>query len=310
MKKIVLVYLFFFIGVYGIAQDFQFSQLEANQALNIPAAFALNEANGQIDLAYRSLNVEMTPFRTMLFSYQHKVNDFTFGTRVIQNDAGAASLKRSKIILNFTYKKVLNEAGDAIVFGAGGGVLQQRFQESLIEFDNQYVTGQGFSSAISNGESFSLTNQIVPVLNVSLLGKKHFERLSTNFGFTLNHINQSSLGFYDFKKEPVRVGVSAFGLATLPWGEKSIASLYVFHNRLEVDSEQLVGLKLKRLFSPNYAMHVGLGKRIGAAFIAEAGISIRTIEVSMSYDFDTAFDSMLDSYKGVVELRVSYKIRK
>ncbi len=297
----------FFFTINLDAQNFSFSQLETNQTLYHPAAFGLLDTKTRVSLGYRThwTNVNSS-VRNMLLSFQHKVKDFSVGTKIIQSDAGLASVKSSRILLDLSYKKKLNKEEDIIAFSVTGGLIQQRFREASFQFDNQYVEGEGFNSDLLNGESFSITDQIAPVLNASFIGEKHFNDFKINLGIAINNINKPVLGFYNDIIVSTPVEISGFGLISIPLGSYTDGLVYFVYNKFAIDTERIIGVKLNYELSNKYELSFGLANKLGNAFVLESGLTLDRVSFNFSFDVVNSLKSSMEGHKGIVELSANY----
>jgi len=307
MKTSLIILVGFFLGTLTLgAQGFQSSQIDLHQHLQQAASPALPESNAKLWLAYRSAWNGQTPFRNMLLSYQHKVKAFSIGAKIRQNDAGAISLKSSKILLDISYKKLLNEQGDFLALGVSGGVLQQRFKEQSFQFDNQYTEGSGFDAGVASGEAFITDNQLVPLINVGLIAKKKFNRLATTFGLSLNQINKPSIGFYQNKSASLPLETSVFTQVELPWSDRFQGTVYLAFLKSSLQDEQMVGLEIDYKCADKYWLKLGAVSKINEAFILSAGLQFYKSTLMFSYDFNLARLSEIEGFNGVFELTASH----
>ena len=302
--KSIFIYLFcFFIGtINSFAQDFKFAQLDQNIKINNAASPGLIKQKAELILGYRSRWTKASPFRDLMISYDHKVKNFNIGTSIIQNDAGKASLKSTKVLLNFGYKKQLTESGDFIALGLNGGILQQRFQEQLFQFDNQYTEGSGYDSGVDNGEDFSNTNQALPVLNIGLVGKKYFNRLSITLGVSLNNINKPSTGFYTEQMESLPMETALFSKITIPWSERFEGNIFLAYQKHKFSNERIVGFQLNSKLTEANWIHFALSSRIGEAIVIESGYQYQQSTFILSYDIGNNMLSEIEGFKNVFEL--------
>lgn len=303
MKTVFSSLIFLFCGVVSLtAQGFQFSQIDLNRTLHHAAAPALIEQKGQLLAAYRSAWTKQIPFRNLLLSYDHRVNDFTIGARLNQQDAGSASLKMLGILVDVTYKKQLNESGDFIAFGLNGGIMQRRFQAQDFQFDSQYVEGLGVDSGLDHGEAFLNTNHNIPTLQVGILGKKYFNRLNVLAGLSINNVNKPSASFYEMSSVELDRAIFTFTEITLPWSERLLGTVYLSFNASQHAKEQLVALKVSYRMTEKNWIHFSVGSRINQAFVLAAGLQFAQSTITASYDFNHTTLSNLEGFGGAFEL--------
>lgn len=286
MRKYRLILLSFIITLNLSAQDFQFSQMEINTFVNNPAANGLSGNAQQIYLTYRAENTKNTAFRNMLLAYEHRVNHFTIGAKILQNDAGSASLKSSKVLLDLSYKKVLNEKGDNLSLGFSGGIIQRMFDPMSFEFESQYREGQGFDEFMASGEQFVEATSLSPSLSAGLVYTKRFDRFEANFGIALNNLNRPKSSFLESMVTRYPTQYSLFGKVNLPWKEKLNGDLYFIFNQLSGMQERVAGIVINKNISGTTWLHFGIANRFRQTLLMQAGLSFKQAKVILNYDFN------------------------
>jgi type IX secretion system PorP/SprF family membrane protein len=307
-KSVLLVWTICTLGISILsAQDFQLSQLDLHLQLHHPTAAVLQPNVQQLRLAYRSERLPDANLRNLFLSYNHSINDFTFGLSAGQSTAGIASLENMRIALQANYQRILNDNEDALTGGIRVGILQRRFRGGDFQFDRQYITGQGWDAGLESGESISKGSITVPVIDAGLLFRKYFDRFETNFGVSLNTINQPEMKLVDGMAMSYPTQLSLFSRISVIWNARWRGDFYLSHNRLQQFKETNAGLLLKYSFEEQTALVFGLANRFGDAFILQTGIEWEGLELIISYDFG---HQSITGAKGIFELGLAYCFKK
>lgn len=307
MKKIIptIIFLLVILGLH--AQDTHFSQAELSAALRHPATLGQMPTKHKLLASYRSQwSAIPAPYRNIALAYEQKRSVFSWGTNLLHQDAGAASLQSTQLSWGFSLKKKLSKQGEVLAIGASGGVLQQRFQPALFSFDNQYVAGEGFNSTLSNRESFAKTTQYLPSLSVGIFAAKYFNRIKGMAGLTFAHVNSAPSLFFADQPENHPRRLALFGAVEIPIKEHLQGSINIAWNKQQTASERIVGGKMAYQLSEKNWLSIGLGNRIGDALIFEVGIQSKQTKVVLTYDRNQSRLAPVTNSNGAVELSATY----
>lgn len=148
------------------AQDINFSQFYELPLLRNPALAGSYRGDVRITTAFRSQwNSVTVPYRTealgaeLKFGVSENSNDYaSLGVQVTNDVAGDSKLGKTQIlpILAF-HKSVSNERDAYLSLGFLGGAVQQRFDQSKLKFDDQFVNG-AYSPTNPTHDVFAQTN--------------------------------------------------------------------------------------------------------------------------------------------------------
>ena len=311
MKNIFTIIASFLFLLNLHAQDAHFSQMDLNAAMRNPATLGSMQCDMKLSGSYRSQwSAIPSAYRNISLAYEQKISAFSWGTSILHNDAGKASMRTSQLQLNFSYQKKLSDRDEVLAIGASGGVIQQRFQPELFSFDNQYVAGEGFDNSISNGESFVKTNQILPSVGIGVFVSKYFNQIKGSAGLSFTHLNQPASTFFINQKEVYPRRTSIFADAQIPLNEKLKGTVRVALNKQSVASEKIIGAKVNYKLANQNAVNAGIAKRINDAYILEAGMEFKNTIVTVSYDMNDSRLSPVTNSKGAVELSMTYCFNK
>ena len=311
MKHTFLTYIFSCFCFLIQAQDGHFSQNELNASMRNPATLGMMNFDQKLMASYRSQwSTIPNAYRNIALSYEQKINKFSWGTNIFHNDAGKASLKTTHLMLNFAYQKRLSNRGDLLSIGASAGVIQQRFNSSLFQFDNQYVEGNGFDGNLSSKEVFSKTNQILPSATVGVFLSKYFNKIKGSFGLSFAHLNEPGSLFYTSIDEVYPMRKSFFAIAQLPIKNGLDADIHFLWNKQSVANEKIIGAKIKYHLNQENIITTGIANRLEDAWIVEVGLIFPNNAFTISYDMNNSSLNPATSSKGAWELTATYSFNK
>jgi len=314
-KRIILLPLLFFFQ-WIIAQDAHFSHIWNETAEVNPAATAFRPACCATE--GRSQEIRLgTFYRTQWLSlpqpYQHfgviadiNFNQLGLGLSVFSNRAGAASLKTTTARLTGAWHaKLASNAKLSIGFGAG--MLQKRVNPAFFKFDKQYVQGQGFDNNNGTGESFLVNNAI----GFDLSGGAEFQvplSLNTTFrgGLAIDHVNQQKFSFIDVNKTGIYTKWTSY--AQLEYQATDLLSFTprAAYRMQGPAKEILLGLEGGYQINEQNLLKLGAANRLKDAFILNAGIEFKQLEVGLSYDLNISRLKAASNGNGAFEFMLIY----
>ena len=168
MKK--KIFLFVLLTSYFVlssnAQDINFSQFYELPLLRNPALAGSYRGDFRITTAFRSQwNSVTVPYKTEALGVETKFgtsqnsNDYlSFGVQITNDVAGDSKLGRTQILPMLAFHKSMSTEKDAYLsLGFIGGGVQQRFDQSKLKFDDQFVGGS-YSATNPTHDVFANTN--------------------------------------------------------------------------------------------------------------------------------------------------------
>jgi len=310
---------FLFIGISAFllnsnfiyAQDAHFSQWDLISKLRNPASLADMTHTDIIGASYRTqwMDISPAPFRNIHVDYRKKIKAFHLGGNILHNDAGEASLKSTRLLINGALQKRLSENGDFLAAGVGIGFVQQRFDPSLFQFDNQYTVGVGYDQSRSNGESFLNQTKLLPEFSAGAMLRKTLNKLTATVGLSFAHINNAKS---DFLAEQIGLPMlmTIHGNVEIPVKERLKGQVHIAYSKQSKATDKMVGLRVKyKLESENHLL-LGIGTRLQDAFIIEAGIEMKKAAFTISYDANNSSLVPASNSRGAIELSASYHFNK
>ena len=148
------------------AQDINYSQFYEMPLLRNPALAGIFTGDIRVAGAYRSQWQSVTtPYQTMAlgseikFSMGTNSDDFiTLGLQLSNDQAGDSKLSKTQILPALNYHKLISSASTSYISaGVMAGAVQQRFDPTKLQFDDQFVNGS-FSATNPTRQTFTNTN--------------------------------------------------------------------------------------------------------------------------------------------------------
>ena len=311
MKFLVTIISLVLITVNIQAQDLHFSQSDLNTAMRNPAAMGQSEATYQLMASYRSQWATIpAAYRNIALAFEQKINQISIGGSILHNDAGKASLRNTQILLDFAYRKKLSKAGEYLSFGASGGIIQQRFQSDLFEFDRQYEGGVGFDKSLSNGENLLKESQILPSITVGVFVNKYINRINVSGGISFAHLNKPVVQFYEGSTATYPMRTSAFAKIQVPFRSNMKGEIHGLMNHQLVANEKIIGGRLLYQLNDVNWLTAGIASRLGDALILEGGLKFSNSSFTISYDMNHSALRPVSNSKGAIELSMTYSFNK
>ncbi len=311
MKSAILITFFSCLVYLSLGQDAHFSQSELNASARNPAMMGIMSSDHKLTASYRSQWASIpSAYRNILLAYEKKGNKFSWGTQLLQNDAGKVSLKTTQLMINLAYRKKLSARGEFLSIGASGGVIQQKFDPSLFSFDNQYIAETGFDPGAANKETFLNTTQFLPSATVGIMVSKYFNKIKGSGGLSFAHLNEPSSQFYETLHEKYSMRTSLFANAQLPIKEQLKAEIHLSWNKQSVATEKIIGAKLKYHLNAENKLTGGIANRLQDAWIIEGGITFSASALTISYDMNNSPLNVATNSQGGWEVTFSYLFNK
>jgi type IX secretion system PorP/SprF family membrane protein len=166
MKKISFLTINFLLAISLQAQDINFSQFYELPLLRNPALAGTYRGDVRITTAFRNQwNSVTVPYRTtalgaeLKFGVSQNSNDYlSLGIQVTNDIAGDSRLGKTQILPMLAFHKSMSTEKDAYLsLGFVGGAVQQRFDQSKLKFDDQFVNG-AYSATNPTHDVFAKTN--------------------------------------------------------------------------------------------------------------------------------------------------------
>ncbi len=295
----------------GQAQDAHFSNSEMNASAANPAKVGMMSSDFKIMGSYRSQWWSIPDgFRTYTVGFENKQKAFSWGADILNNDAGEASLKQSNIRLKASYTKLLAQEGHSLRAGVAVGIIQQRFDPTAFQFDNQYEQGVGFNGSFSSQESFDKTNQILPDFTAGLIWTNKVGTIKNEIGVSLAHLNQAAASFYNNGDQIYPTRTFFHIKSTIPFNEK-LSGIGNFQYAKQSSTQQtILGFGINYKLEEQKRLNIGIASRMKDAIILSAGIDIDNASFALNYDLHKSKLSGATNGNGAIELTAIFYFNK
>lgn len=325
MKKPLHLLLLFFASVNGsilhAQQDINFSQFYEMPLLRNPALAGVFNGNVRFTAAYRNQWQSVTvPYRTMALGTEMKIfkglsqGDFmTLGFQLTNDQAGDSKLKRAQFLPVLNYNKLLNDNSSTYISLAfTGGMVNESFDPSKLQFNDQFVNGS-YSSSNPTSQTFNRTSfsywdastglSFSTLINNNLkfymgAGLFHFTRPRLTF----MHDNEVRLN----RKWVVNAGISTY--------TNDVDKLELYADYFIQGGNRL--LQSGVLFTHNFdnegddsrtALSLGTAYRLKDALIPVVKLKTGKMSIGFSYDVNISKLTQASSFRGGYELTLTYR---
>lgn len=303
------------------SQDINFSQFYELPMLRNPALAGIFAGDVRVTAGYRNQWQSVTtPYQTQAlggeikFSLGQNSYDFiTLGLQITNDQAGDSKLSKTQILpaLNF-HKSVNGEKDSYISAGVMAGAVQQRFDPTKLQFDDQFVNGT-YSPTNPTRQTFSGSNvtyyDIAAGLSFSSVapGDIHYY-----FGMGLFHFTKPKVAFIytnDIKLNPKFVanfGLSAptsdedkfilYGDFFIQGGNKQVQGGFLYsHDLMQYEDDETISIA------------GGAFYRWNDAVIPVVRLDYYQLGIGLSYDVNVSKLKAASQMRGGFEATLSYK---
>ncbi|MFC4263333.1 PorP/SprF family type IX secretion system membrane protein [Ferruginibacter yonginensis] len=322
MKNIyILLAIIFCLSSFSTAaQDLNFSQFYEMPLLRNPALAGIYKGDLRISAAYRNQWQSVTtPYTSQALGLETKFavnensdNYIALGLQFTNDVAGDAKLGKTQILPTLTFHKSLAEESDTYLsLGFMGGPVQQRFDVSKLQFDDQFVNG---AYSASNGTQQVLTNTNVTYIDAGvgvLFSSTVGDGIKYYVGASLFHFNKPKVAFDKTnniilnKKLMVNGGLSiptsdydkliVYGDYFTQGGSNQMqGGLMYQHDLVQQDEDEAISLA------------AGAMLRWNDAVIPVVKLNYYNVGVGMTYDVNISKLKTASQLRGGFELTLTY----
>lgn len=303
------------------SQDINFSQFYELPMLRNPALAGIFAGDVRITAGYRNQWQSVTtPYQTqalgteLKFSLGQNTYDFvTLGLQLTNDQAGDSKLSKTQIlpVLNF-HKSVSGEKDSYISAGVLTGAVQQRFDPTKLQFDDQFVNG-AYSPTNPTHQTFNNTNvtywDVSAGLSFSSVGPNDIHYY---FGVGLFHFTKPKVAFIqtnDIKLNPkfvVNFGLSAptsdedrfvlYGDFFTQGGNKQVQGGFLYsHDLAQYGEDEVISIAAGSFY------------RWNDAIIPVIRFDYYQLGMGISYDINVSKLKTASQMRGGFEVTLSYK---
>ncbi|MEO8413274.1 MAG: PorP/SprF family type IX secretion system membrane protein [Ginsengibacter sp.] len=303
-------------------QDIGFSQFYDQPLLRNPALAGIFTGDMRFTASYRNQWESVTvPYRTFGLSSEvklpvHFINDdnLTFGLQMLRDIAGTSEFSTTQMLpaINLSIPVGANSFYSLAVMA---GPVQQRFDQTKLVFNDQFVAGSNgnFSILPSSRQVFSKTdvNYVDLSFGLSLNGTIGND-IDYYVGGGVFHALEPNVAFFDAKEVKLnRKFTTNFGMY-IPLNEDDNFIIYGDYFRQAKVNTFQCGFMYSRVlsFSDNdkvqTAITGGILYRMDDAIIPVIELHISKFTIGTSYDVNISKLAVASQYRGGVELTLSY----
>jgi type IX secretion system PorP/SprF family membrane protein len=311
-----------------LSQDVGFSQFYDQPLLRNPALAGIFEGDLRFTASYRNQWQSVTvPYRTFALSSEVKLpanittdDNFTFGLQIMRDMAGTSEFSTTQVLPAINYSLPLSrEKNSYISLAFMGGLMQQRFDPTKLQFNDQFVAGSNGTFSITPASQQVFNNTSVNYFDLST-GLTYNGAISegTDYfvGAALFHIRRPKVGFFDGNVITLnrRFAFNA-GLST-PLSEYDRFVFYGDYFQQLGDRFKPVGIHaiqagalLSRDFfaDGSFVLTGGVLYRMNDAIIPVVQWEVGQFVVGVSYDVNINKLSVASQYRGGLEFTLSWR---
>ena len=317
-----IIALFFAIGTVK-SQDIHFTQFYASPLTLNPALTGVFDGDWRVSGIYRNQwrAIGGYPFKTISVGFDHPIRFFSeqinVGLVILNDQSGVVNLTTNRFYGNISYLKVKGK--HTLALGVQPGYVTEGYDITKYSFNEQFDLGNSqdmFNSKLPNYENGYNKSISFFDLNAGLLwGYRLTKTISTQFGYTLMHINRPNRSFKSVSSDTTRFGmrnVFHFG-ATIALNDKNRFKPNVLDMYEKGASEFLMGGNFEHDLSiPTFkAVYAGAMFRYGwsgtfDATSAVVGLKWKNFDCGFSYDVNVSSLSTATKMRGAWEVSLIY----
>lgn len=335
MKKTIYFLIVFMALSFCVkSQDVHFSQYHESPMLLNPAMTGYFEGNHRLSAGYknqwRSLG---KAFNTYAFGYdlsfqkgQQQHGYLAVGLAAYNDVAGDLKLSTTNALFNIAYHLKVAD-NQSIAAGIYAGYSQRSFDQTAMQWGNQYDGTSGFDPTLPSYETFDKTSFGFADFGFGL--NWHFmnnsRNMSSNDGFkmnagiSLNHVNQPTFQFFTSEEDRLKMKVNAHSKAQIGIPNSNMSVIPSVLVMIQGKQKEILPGIAARYTLREESRYTGFVKeayftlggmvRTGDAVILHSMIEFNDFAFGLSYDVNISKLSNATSGKGGVEFAIRYIIK-
>ncbi len=330
--KFIFGFLFLLLFLQMDAQDARYSQYYAAPLHNNPALTGIFPGQFRVMANYRNQWAAVlgsAAYNTYGASFDYRINTFqndyaAVGVHFLRDDAGDSRFNQTKAYLSLAYLKQLSgsryqTSAHYVSLGFQGGLAQHGMDWSQLSFSNQFDnTLEEYNPSNPTGENFGVSSKSYIDLNAGLVWYGVYdENLSTYAGFSILHINQPDVSFYDGSVENLFTRFIGQAGAEIPFNDfLSIMPSVIFTKQgPSYETQPGFNFRYNNHDLNELALRAGAFIRVvndkNSAMITESVIISSMLEIErfligLSYDLNVSGMRRATNSRGAFELSFQY----
>lgn len=320
VKKISTLSVLLAVNISLHAQDLHFSQFFNSPLLTNPANTGfIPDADYRVGVNYRNqwANILNVPYKTMsawadaqFFRDRLETGWLGLGALILSDKAGSGGLRSDKFYGSVAYHQMLG-LSSLLSAGFNVGYASKRIDPSVLKFPDQF-NGKFFDGTISPGVIFSSTSSSYFDMQAGV-NYAYFpqENVYINAGYSVMHVNKPKESFFDDNTDAGKIPVRHTGFlnAILKVNPRVIINPNVYF------TTQAGAMALNGGIKANYALSeygeaqlvFGVYYRQGDAAIPIAGLEVKNLALTFSYDATVSSLKNFNNYRGAMEFSLIKK---
>jgi type IX secretion system PorP/SprF family membrane protein len=312
------------------AQDIHFSQFIMTPLMLNPAYAGMSEGDFRGIINYRSQwrSVTSRPMQTMGANIDMKINKnkrdnfFGIGISAYSDKAGSSALQTTLVNFSLAYHLKI-DARNRLSAAMQGGINQQSFDPSNLEFDSQFE-GTGHNPSLISGETFTNTSLLQPSVSAGLVyswkeggtntvvNNNGSKGKSVNIGLSVHQLNAPNYNFVSnerlgfryvgsvnssFRIEGTNISYQPSGFISIQ--KKAVNAVLGSYLKFTLNESSKITNHIR-----GYALSFGAHYRVLDALIASCMIETGSLGIGLSYDFNVSSLTPLSKTRGGFEVSI------
>lgn len=306
MKKILSIVILIGAIMNVKAQDYHFSQFDANPFYINPALTGerLTEHKGiQFNANYRDQMAQYTKFPGSYRSIAASIDEplspkFALGQSFFNNKSATSSFNTTGFLLAGAYRlidqSVENSENHNLSVGVQLGILNKSVSPEKFTYDAQYSSSSedGFDRSIPSGETYARQSYYNLNVNFGMYYRvtSKNKKLSVYGGLAMYNITRPNESFFDASYSALPLRVNLHGGFRYAATKLLIVQPQILYMNQAKANELNVGVLLySKIENSIYQPIYGISVRNKDALIFQTGLSVKGITVRASYDVVTNY---------------------
>lgn len=295
--------------------DAHFSQYYAYPLWLNPALTGIHDGDYRVSLNFKNQWSDISnSYSTAGASFDYSATSkLGLGITIFNQAAGDAGYNNLTGLLSSSYRIRFGQEGyQNISFGIQAGFTNRSFDQSKLQFGNQYAPGVGFDGSIPSSERFNSTSGTALNVNAGIMyfDSNPQHTVNTFAGIAMANINKPENPLQGEVVTRIPVRLTAHGGVRIRASDNLDLTPNIIY-MVQGNAQEIVGgisgvLKMGR----NNDFLFGESVRLQDAAITYIGLRLGDYVVGSSYDVNTSSLVQASSSRGGLELSVTYTPHK
>jgi type IX secretion system PorP/SprF family membrane protein len=317
-NKITIITLVLLVAIAGksAAQvDPHFSQYYADPLWLNPALTGVINGDSRISSNYKNQWADINnAYETVAISADYRAtNKVGLGLSILDQTAGDHSYNYLSAYGSLSYGITLsNDGNQRLNFGVQAGIINRSFDQSKLQFGDQYNPTSGFDPGASSFENFPTTNSTVFDANAGIFYYDGNPLSSVNpfAGVSVGHLSGPKDAFSPDGQGKIPIRYTVHGglrIKMADWFDLVPNALYIRQQDADIKA---VGAYSEFKTQNDNSFIFGVLERFNDATSIDVGYHVNSLIIGTSYDINTSSLSRATNGRGGIELSLSYVFHK